>query len=86
MTIETPEEDLGAGVTLPRAPTAATGTYALLSDGRTVEIRPARPQDAAAVREMHAAMSADNMYLRFFSLSPLMGHQLPRAFTRVWAE
>ena len=75
MTIETPEEDLGAAVTLPRAPTAATGTYALLSDGRTVEIRPARPQDAAAVREMHAAMSADNMYLRFFSLSPRAGEQ-----------
>ena len=75
MTNETPEEDLGAAVTLPRAPTAATGTYALLTDGRTVEIMPSRSQDAAAVREMHAAMSPDNMYLRFFSLSPLAGEQ-----------
>jgi acyl-CoA synthetase (NDP forming)/GNAT superfamily N-acetyltransferase len=49
--------------------------YALLTDGRTVEIRPAGPQDAAAVREMHAAMSPDNMYLRFFSLSPRAGEQ-----------
>ena len=75
MTIETPEEDLGPAVTLPRAPTAVTGMYALLTDGRTVEIMPSRSQDAAAVREMHAAMSPDNMYLRFFSLSPLAGEQ-----------
>jgi len=44
--------------------------YALLTDGSTVEIRPARPQDADAVRAMHAAMSRDNTYLRFFSTSP----------------
>jgi acyl-CoA synthetase (NDP forming)/RimJ/RimL family protein N-acetyltransferase len=48
----------------------ATGTYALLTDGSTVEIRHARPDDARAVQAMHAAMSADNFYLRFFSLSP----------------
>ncbi len=48
----------------------AAGTYALLTDGSTVEIRHARPDDAAAVQAMHAAMSADNFYLRFFSLSP----------------
>ena len=50
------------------APAAAM--YALLTDGSTVEIRPARPQDAEAVRAMHAAMSPGNIYLRFFSLSP----------------
>ena len=47
------------------------GTYALLTDGGTVEVRPARPQDFEAVRAMHAAMSPDNMYLRFFSMSPV---------------
>ncbi len=46
-----------------------TGTYALLTDGTTVLIRPAGPADAEAVRAMHAAMSPDNLYLRFFSLS-----------------
>ena len=46
-------------------------TYALLTDGSTVEIRPARPGDAEDVRAMHAAMSPDNLYLRFFSLNPL---------------
>jgi acyl-CoA synthetase (NDP forming)/RimJ/RimL family protein N-acetyltransferase len=53
------------------SPTAGTSTYALLTDGSTVEIRAARPEDAEAVRAMHGAMSPDNMYLRFFSLSPI---------------
>ncbi len=48
----------------------AEATYALLNDGSTIEIRPVRAQDAEAVRAMHAAMSPDNAYLRFFSLSP----------------
>ena len=43
--------------------------YALLTDGTTIEIRPARPEDFAAVRDLHAQMSPDNLYLRFFSLS-----------------
>jgi GNAT superfamily N-acetyltransferase len=46
------------------------GAYALLTDGSSVQIRQALPADADAVRAMHAAMSPDNMYLRFFSLSP----------------
>jgi acyl-CoA synthetase (NDP forming)/GNAT superfamily N-acetyltransferase len=46
-------------------------TFALLTDGSTVEIRPAGPADADAVRQMHAAMSPENAYLRFFSMSPV---------------
>jgi acyl-CoA synthetase (NDP forming)/RimJ/RimL family protein N-acetyltransferase len=52
-----------------------TAAYALLTDGSTIEIRPASPGDADAVRDMHAAMSPDNMYLRFFSLSPSAAQQ-----------
>ena len=48
---------------------AAGSVYALLADGSTVEIRPARPEDAAAVQAMHEAMSPENLYLRFFSMS-----------------
>ena len=55
--------------------TPAAAMYALLTDGTTMEIRPARPQDAEAVRAMHAAMSPDNMYLRFFSMSPRAAEQ-----------
>jgi acyl-CoA synthetase (NDP forming)/RimJ/RimL family protein N-acetyltransferase len=49
---------------------SGAGGYALLTDGTTIEIRPARPGDRDAVREMHAAMSPDNTYMRFFNLSP----------------
>jgi acyl-CoA synthetase (NDP forming)/GNAT superfamily N-acetyltransferase len=51
--------------------TVQTGAsaYALLTDGTTVEIRPARPDDFEAVRDMHAKMSPENLYLRFFSMS-----------------
>ncbi|MGO9082121.1 MAG: GNAT family N-acetyltransferase [Streptosporangiaceae bacterium] len=55
--------------------TAGPVAFALLTDGSTVEIRPATPQDTGAVREMHAAMSADNMYRRFFSLNPRAAEQ-----------
>lgn len=48
----------------------APGVYALLADGATAEIRPAAAGDFDAVREMHRAMSPDNFYLRFFSMSP----------------
>jgi acyl-CoA synthetase (NDP forming)/RimJ/RimL family protein N-acetyltransferase len=48
---------------------ADSRTYALLADGSTIEIRPAGPEDAESVREMHANLSPDNAYFRFFSLS-----------------
>jgi acyl-CoA synthetase (NDP forming)/GNAT superfamily N-acetyltransferase len=51
------------------APKAGGRVYALLTDGSTVEIRPTGAQDAAAVQAMHEAMSPENLYLRFFSLS-----------------
>jgi len=56
--------------------------YALLTDGTTVEIRPARPVDFAAVRDLHAKMSPDNLYLRFFSLSPMAAEREARRICR----
>jgi acyl-CoA synthetase (NDP forming)/GNAT superfamily N-acetyltransferase len=53
-----------------RAAGTTAARYALLTDGSTVLIRPATPADTDAVRDMTAAMSPDNQYLRFFSLSP----------------
>jgi len=58
------------------------GVYALLSDGRTVQIRPATPEDFDAVKAMHQAMSPDNAYLRFFSLSRTAAEQEARRVTR----
>jgi acyl-CoA synthetase (NDP forming)/GNAT superfamily N-acetyltransferase len=48
---------------------ARPSAYALLTDGTTIEIRPARADDFDAVRDMHAKMSPENLYLRFFSVS-----------------
>jgi acyl-CoA synthetase (NDP forming)/RimJ/RimL family protein N-acetyltransferase len=50
---------------------SADDVYALLTDGTTVLIRQARPQDADAIRQMHLQMSPANTYLRFFSVSRL---------------
>jgi acyl-CoA synthetase (NDP forming)/GNAT superfamily N-acetyltransferase len=61
---------------------AEDGVYALLSDGATVEIRAARPDDFDAVRDVHAKMSPDNLYLRFFSMSPLVAEQEARRVCR----
>jgi len=58
------------------------GVYALLSDGRTVQIRPAGPDDFAAVKAMHQDMSPNNAYLRFFSLSRTAAEQEARRVTR----
>ncbi len=57
----------------------AAAHYALLSDGSTLEIRAARPQDAGDARRMHEEMSPDNAYFRFFSLSPLAPEREARA-------
>jgi RimJ/RimL family protein N-acetyltransferase len=46
-----------------------SGLHVLLADGNRAEIRHAEPGDFGAVRAMHAEMSRDNRYLRFFSLS-----------------
>ncbi|HEY2687047.1 MAG TPA: GNAT family N-acetyltransferase [Streptosporangiaceae bacterium] len=56
--------------------------YALLADGSTIEIRPAAAGDARAVREMHRAMSPDNVYLRFFSVSPAAAEREARRICR----
>ena len=62
---------------------AGKSAYALLADGATVEIRPARPDDFDAVQDVHQKMSRDNLYLRFFSLSPVAGE---RAAGRICRE
>ena len=61
---------------------AEDSVYALLSDGATVEIRAARPGDFGAVRDVHAKMSPDNLYLRFFSMSPLVAEREARRVCR----
>ena len=64
----------------PVADTA--GVYALLADGSTVQIRPARPGDFADIKAMHEAMSPGNAYLRFFSISRAAAEREARRVTR----
>ena len=61
---------------------AGPGAYALLTDGATIEIRPAGPGDFGAVRDMHARMSPENLYLRFFSMSRAAAEQEARRVCR----
>jgi acyl-CoA synthetase (NDP forming)/GNAT superfamily N-acetyltransferase len=61
---------------------AEPSVYALLTDGTTIEIRPARPDDFDAVREMHEKLSPDSLYLRFFSMSPSACEQEARRLCR----
>jgi len=60
------QDEAGSAAMTP----SAAASYALLSDGSTVEIRPARSEDAGDIRQMHQQMSPDNAYFRFFSFSP----------------
>jgi acyl-CoA synthetase (NDP forming)/GNAT superfamily N-acetyltransferase len=62
--------------------TAPGCSYALLADGTTITIRPARPDDFAQVKRFHDEMSPDNLYLRFFSLSRNAGEREARRVTR----
>lgn len=48
---------------------AARPVHALLTGGATVQIRPAKPTDHAQVLRLYEEMSAENLRLRFFSLS-----------------
>ena len=67
----TPGDRLADGGPGPVSPGTAppASVYALLTDGTTIEIRPASPGDFGAVKAMHQAMSPDNTYRRFFNLS-----------------
>ncbi len=60
----------------------AAVSYALLSDGSTVEIRPARAADAGDIQYMHQQMSPGNSYFRFFGFSPLAPEREARRLCR----
>jgi acyl-CoA synthetase (NDP forming)/RimJ/RimL family protein N-acetyltransferase len=57
-------------------------SYALLADGTTITIRPARADDYQAVKRLHEAMSQDNLYLRFFSMNRQAAEQEARRVSR----
>ena len=60
---------------MPYTRAREAGVHALLSDGETVLIRPARPGDHAGLLELYDAMSGENLRLRFFGTSRRAGEQ-----------
>ncbi|CAL9364973.1 hypothetical protein SUDANB106_00744 [Streptomyces sp. enrichment culture] len=52
--------------------------HALLADGRTVEIRPVRPEDRTGVDGLYERMSPENLRLRFFGSGRELGRQAAR--------
>ena len=61
---------------------AGPSVYALLTDGTTIEIRSAWPDDVDAVRDMHQKLSPDSLYLRFFSMNPSAAEREARRLCR----
>ena len=57
-------------------------SHALLADGTIMTIRPAGPGDYEAVKRLHEAMSPDNLYLRFFSMSRVAAEREARRVCR----
>src|SRR3954454_1646398 len=66
----------------PRYP-AEFEADAVLADGGTVHVRPIRPDDGPALEDLHGRLSAETVYLRFFSPLPRLSPQLVERFTHV---
>ncbi|MEV0403128.1 GNAT family N-acetyltransferase [Actinoallomurus sp. NPDC050550] len=56
--------------------TSVEPAFALLTDGTAIQIREVRPGDLDAVRDLHRGMSLENLYLRFFGLSPRIADEV----------
>jgi acyl-CoA synthetase (NDP forming)/GNAT superfamily N-acetyltransferase len=63
-------------------PVAPEGVYALLTDGTAVAIREVRSTDLDAVHNLHRDMSPDNLYLRFFGISPRIADEVAARLCR----
>lgn len=55
---------------------SAASAFALLTDGAQVEIRPLGAEDVEAVSALHRAMSAENLYLRFFAFNRSLAERI----------
>jgi acyl-CoA synthetase (NDP forming)/RimJ/RimL family protein N-acetyltransferase len=55
----------------------------VLADGGTAHLRPISPDDADTLREFHARLSPESIYLRFFSPRPRLSERDVERFTHV---
>ncbi|MFK0266152.1 GNAT family N-acetyltransferase [Streptomyces angustmyceticus] len=60
---------------MTRTASRAQEVCALLADGSTVRLRPARPEDRGQVLRLYEEMSVDNLRSRFFAVSTRSGEQ-----------
>jgi GNAT superfamily N-acetyltransferase len=56
----------------------------VLRDGSRLVVRPIRPTDAAALEAMHARLSADTIYRRYFGARPHLSPDTVARFTQVY--
>jgi GNAT superfamily N-acetyltransferase len=54
-----------------------------LRDGRRILLRPIRPADGRPLAEMHARLSPDSIYLRYFGMKPVLSAAEIRRFTQI---
>ena len=55
----------------------------VVADGGTVHVRPIRPDDADRLRALHERLSAETIYLRFFSPIPHLSDAMVERFVNV---
>src|SRR3954453_21020442 len=55
----------------------------VLSDGGTVHVRPIVPADGPKIEALHSRLSAETVYLRFFTPLPRLSPQLLARFVNV---
>src|SRR5262245_49761228 len=60
------------------SPPAVAGWDALAADGSVVHLRPVRPEDEEALRQLHERASDRSIYLRYFSLNRDLGTRQSR--------
>jgi hypothetical protein len=63
-------------------PVAPEGVCALLTDGTAVAIREVLPGDLGAIDKLHRDMSPDNLYFRFFGISPRIADEVAACLCR----
>ena len=60
------------------SPPAVAGWDALAADGSVVHLRPVRPEDEEALRQLHERASDRSIYLRYFTLNRDLGTRQSR--------
>jgi len=73
----------GGGEALPAGYPSGWESDVVLRDGGTVQVRPIRPSDAAAIQALHGRLSPQSIYFRFFSPLPSLSATMLERFVNV---